>query len=151
MTRQLRLKTLATCSNILVGNLFGLSMINSTIRYFDLFSGYRDPSAVAQGVTPTKVAWWRQLFIYLVCAVGVLVSPYIPSALAGPAPSLASVFNEPNRIGWSLIIALAVLPGVYKLIFNPKSPFVVQCGFALVAGFASQKIVPAVIALILKS
>jgi hypothetical protein len=126
-------------------------MVNQIFRYFDLYSGHRYAGAIAQGVTPSKVAWWRQLVIYLVCAVGVLVGPFIPGGLAGPPPSLMAIFGEPNRMVWSLIVALAVLPGVYKLIFNPKNPFVIQCGFALVSGFASQKIVPAVIALIAKS
>jgi hypothetical protein len=125
-------------------------MINGVVGYFDLYSGYRDSINRAQNAAPNEISVWRQLVIYGCCVVGVVAGPYIPSVLSGTAPDLSSAFSDANRLFWSLIIALAVLPGVYKLIFNPGFPIFVQCGFSLVSGFVSQKIVPIVIGLILK-
>src|SRR5687768_12501621 len=126
-------------------------MVNAALRYLDLFSNYRGSTAVAQGIGSNKTAVWRQAVIYLCCVVGVICGPYVPDALNGDPPSLALIFGDWNRVGWSLVVGLAALPAGYKLIFSPKNLLIVQCGFALVVGFVAQKLIPAVIALVLKA
>jgi len=125
-------------------------MLNWLGRYFDLFYQYRPGRALAQAAKSGSIALWRQLLIYGFCLLGVLVGPYIPAALAGDPPTLAIVFGTPNHLFWSAVIALAVFPAIYKIVFDPNKPLIVQLSFALVAGFIAQKIVPKAIDIVSK-
>jgi hypothetical protein len=123
-------------------------MINRIVEYFDLFSEYRTGRAKAQAATKEETALWRQLLIYSTCVVGVLVGPYVPALLQGTQPDLAVVFGGVKHIVWSAIVALAAVPAVYKWLFDPKKPLIVQMGFALVAGFVAKNLVPLAMQLI---
>jgi hypothetical protein len=95
-------------------------------------------------------AFWRQLLVYLGCVLGVIVGPFLPAALGGTPPSLAAVFGGANHLFWSAVIGLALFPAIYKLVFDPEKPLIVQIAFGLVAGFLAQKIVPSVIEIVAK-
>lgn len=125
-------------------------MINTIVRYFDLYADWKPAGAKAQAAGDAHVEGWRQVLVYLGCLLGVLLGPYISGVLGGGAPPFSEVFSSANRIGWSAVLALAVFPVAYKAILNPKIPLVVQLGTALVTGFVAQKIVPAAISLVLK-
>jgi hypothetical protein len=115
-------------------------------RYFDLYSEYR-PSR-SKSLAPgdnDDVALWRQILVYAGCLIGVLVGPYVSAALTGNEPSLGEVLKTGNHIFWSAIIALALFPVIYKVVFDPKKPLIAQIALGLAAGFVAQKIVPHVI------
>jgi len=123
-------------------------MINQIARYFDLYSEYRPGSAKAQKASKDTTALWRQLLVYVGCVLGVIVGPFIPTVLSGNTPSLAAVFGSANHLFWSAVIGLALMPAIYKLVFDPEKPLVVQVAFGLVAGFLAQKIVPSAIEIV---
>jgi hypothetical protein len=121
-------------------------------RYFDLYSEYR-PSR-SKSLAPGDegyVAIWRQILVYIGCLMGVLAGPYITAALAGHEPSLNVVLESGSHIFCSAIIAGALLPAIYKLVFDPMKPLIVQIAFGMVAGFIAQKIVPLAIDLVSKA
>lgn len=122
-------------------------MLNKLGAYFDLYSEYRPGRPRAQAAAKDDIALWRQLLIYLASVLGVILGPYVSAALGGTLPDPSVVFAGPNRIFWSCVFGFAVLPPAYKLVFDPKKPFVVQISFALVAGFLAQKLVPVALAL----
>lgn len=124
-------------------------MVNTIVRYFDLYADWNPATAKAQAAQGAKVEGWRQLVVYLTCLLGVILAPYVSGALSGSAPPFSEVFSSANRIGWSAVLALAVFPISYKTILSPKLPLLVQMGTALVTGFVAQKIVPKAIDLVL--
>ena len=90
-------------------------MANRLIRYFDLNSGQR-------GVQPPPNPVWPQ---YLVVAAGVLVEPYLRNYIqkgnwdVDPAGLL-------GRTIFALLIAVVILPAIYRGAFDPNKPISIQ-------------------------
>ena len=126
-------------------------MINSVIRFFDLYSQYRPEHAVAHAGGNSQFAWWRQLLVYLGCVVGVLLGPYAVAAAGGESPSLEEIFGSITRLIWALVFAFVIIAALFKALLSPKLPLVAQIGTAIVTGFISEKIIPTVIETAAKS
>jgi hypothetical protein len=82
--------------------------------------------------------------MYIACVCGILLGPFVPDLIAGnPLPS--SAILQWSKIICALILAFVILAGLYKTILDPKVPLVAQIGYAIIAGFVSQKIAPLII------
>ena len=123
--------------------------MNTIIRFFDLYSQYRDPRAKAQGVTATHIAGWRQLVIYVSCVVGIirgLTPPWEPrQAISLSGPSFSTSWS---RIIWATVFGFVLTAFLFKVLITPKTPLVIQIGVALAAGFGSAKLVPVALKLL---
>ena len=120
--------------------------MNAIVRFFDLYSQHRDPRAKAQGVTDDELAGWRQLCVYLACAIGVVLGPHALAAAAGDFPAWATVFDSWSRIIWAAVFAFVLTAGVFKLGWiTPKTALVIQLGVAMAVGLGSAKTVPLVL------
>jgi hypothetical protein len=98
-------------------------MLGEIVRYFDLQSEHRSPTGAAKGLTGGKYA--PVLPQYGAVALGVLADPvlrqYIETkSFALDVPSIAA------GTGFALLMAIAILPAVYKNAFDPDKPMLVQ-------------------------
>ena len=121
-------------------------MLNDIVRYFDLQSPQR--SVTPKGVTAaprTKHAAEPSakhasvLPQYGAVALGVLVDPLLRNYIA------LDKFNFdfgglPGRTGFALLMAIVLLPAVYKNAFDPDKPMLVQLCALFVSGLGWQSL-----------
>ena len=109
--------------------------------FFDLYSQYKGPQAVAQA-NDEEIAGWRQFVVYLGCAIGIMVGPYATNAAAGSFVDFVTMFGSWIRLFWAVLFGFVLTAALFKTVFSPKTALVVQIGTAIVAGFASGSLVP---------
>jgi hypothetical protein len=98
-------------------------MLGRIVDYFDLQSGRRTRAGDYQGLTERQYA--PVLPQYFAVALGVVADPvlrqYIETkSFALDVPSIAA------GTGFALLMAIAILPAVYKNAFDPDKPILVQ-------------------------
>lgn len=123
-------------------------MVNSVIRFFDLYSQYRTTEAKAQGVGKDDIAGWRQVVIYLACALGIVLGPHVAAAAAGTFPPFSVIFDSFARIFWAIIFGFVLTALLFKVLVKPTTPLVIQIGVALAAGFSSARLIPVAVRLL---
>lgn len=111
-------------------------MLSKLIRYFDLQSESRGVAAVghAAGAGPAPV-----IPQYLAVAAGVFIEPL----LRGYIESGQWQFQWSGVLGrlvFGLIIALILLPAVYKSAFDPQKPVLVQLAALFPLGIGWQSL-----------
>ncbi|MDR3511722.1 MAG: hypothetical protein P4L73_08815 [Caulobacteraceae bacterium] len=115
----------------------GAGMINGLIRYFDLQSGQRPDVAKGQAGEVGKPAYAPVLPQYGALALGVLVQPLLDRYVQ--SGDVAGAFhNFWVRVVGSGVIAIVILPGVYKNAFDPTRPLLVQLAALFTSGVGWQ-------------
>lgn len=95
--------------------------MNQVQKYFDLQSEHR--SVTTEGQSGGGHAWvWPQ---YVVLALGVIVEPFLHQYMATGSWDL-DLSRLWGRIIFGLIVAIIILPVVYKASFDTTKPIVVQ-------------------------
>ncbi len=108
-------------------------MINSVIRYFDLQSHKRDQPR-GQAGSGTGLHVFPQ---YIAVALGIVADPYL-NAYINTGTFGVTFDGLGARIVFGLIIAMAVLPAVYRSSFDPDKPTFVQFCTLFVSGLGWQ-------------
>jgi hypothetical protein len=124
-------------------------LLNALGWFFDLYSQYKGPQAVAQA-SDEQIAGWRQFVLYVSCVVGILVGPYAANAAAGNYSDFATMFGSWIRLFWAVVFGFVLTAALFKTVVSATTPLVVQIGTAIVAGFASGNLVPKAIELLSK-
>jgi hypothetical protein len=125
-------------------------MLDQVIRFFDLYSQYRTPQSKAEGIGDDDLALWRQIVVYAACAIGIVVGPYALDAATGTYATFWTMFGSGIRLFWAALFGFVITALLFKTVLTPKTSLVVQIGTAVVAGFASGKLIPKAIALLLR-
>lgn len=101
-------------------------MSNAIIRYFDLQSEQRlPPRGAVKGAPRGPAKHAPVLPQYGAVALGVLADPMIRSYVESETFSL-DLWGLPARTGFALLMAILLLPAVYKNAFDPEKPILVQ-------------------------
>lgn len=96
-------------------------MLNSIIRYFDLQSESRDVAPKGDKKPPHAAVFPQ----YLAVAVGVIIEPLLRKYVeTGTWQVDWSAVG--GRVIFGLIIAMIILPGIYKSVFDPEKPVIIQ-------------------------
>lgn len=121
-------------------------MLNEIVRYFDLQSQQR--SVTPKGVSAAKSARRAAqpsakhasiLPQYGAVALGVLVDPLLRNYIA--SDTFKFDFTAlPGRTGFALLMAIVLLPAVYKNAFDPDKPILVQLCALFVSGLGWQSL-----------
>lgn len=109
--------------------------------FFDLYSQYKGPQAVAQA-NDDEIAGWRQFVVYLACVIGIILGPFAIKASAGTYVDFATMFGSLIRAFWAFVFGFVLTAALFKIVLTPKTPLVVQIGTAIVSGFASGTLIP---------
>jgi hypothetical protein len=125
-------------------------MINSVLRFFDLYSRNRGIGNVAQGASDDEIAGWRQFVVYIACAIGIILGPYALDAATGKYVDFLTMFGSPVRLFWAVVFGFVLTASLFKTVLNATTPLVIQIGSAIVAGFGSGKAVPKAIEVLSK-
>lgn len=115
-------------------------MLDKIVRYFDLQSEGRAAAGggLARGVAgPGGHA--PVLPQYGAVSLGVLVEPFLRNYVAssGLNSSFAGILS---RAGFALLIAIVLLPAVYKNAFDPDKPILVQLCALFTSGVGWQSL-----------
>lgn len=117
-----------------------MSVFQSLVSYFDLQSGegrIRADSDLSAGTGSHFAAVWPQ---YLTVASGVVAEPFLRNYIA--VGSWSVEFSQlGGRIVFGLIIAVMLLPAVYRAAFDPSKPIIVQLAALFPMGIGWQSIV----------
>lgn len=110
-------------------------MLNRVIRYFDLQSASR--RMVAQGQSSNTHA--PVLPQYLVVSAGVVVEPLLRHYIESGAwqYQMSALIG---RVIFGLIIGIILLPAVYKSVFDPQKPVLVQLAALFPMGIGWQSL-----------
>ncbi|MEH2552359.1 hypothetical protein V1283_009004 [Bradyrhizobium sp. AZCC 2262] len=111
--------------------------INSVIAYFDLQSERR--SNVPVGHSSDKHEYAPVVPQYLALALGVLTDPFLRNYIAAGAFNF-SLQTAGGRSIFALLIALVLLPAVYRNAFDPDRPISVQLCALFVSGLGWQSV-----------
>lgn len=121
-------------------------MLNEVVRYFDLYSQQR--SATPKGVTAAprmKHDRWARakhasvLPQYAAVAAGVLVDPLLRSYIDSETFNF-DFWSLLARAGFALLMAILLLPAVYKNAFDPDKPILVQLCALFTSGVGWQSL-----------
>ncbi len=110
-------------------------MLDSLVRYFDLQSARR--TAVAGGHNADDPA--PVLPQYAALAFGVVIEPFLRHYIetGAWAVDLGAVVG---RVAFGLVIALVILPSVYRSTFDPTKPILVQLAALVPLGLGWQSL-----------
>ena len=121
-------------------------MLNDVVRYFDLRSRKRPPrqARAAPGATSTAEASADQAHApvlpqYGAVALGVLVDPLLRNYIATDAFKF-DFTGFPGRTVFALLMAIVLMPAVYKNAFDPDKPILVQLCALFVSGLGWQSL-----------
>lgn len=113
-------------------------MLNEIVRYFDLQSdrGSVDRTRAIAKASAEHAPVWPQ---YAAVATGVLVDPFLRNYVASETFNLqfAGILG---RTGFALLMAIVLLPAVYKNAFDPDKPILVQLCALFVSGLGWQSL-----------
>jgi hypothetical protein len=123
-------------------------MINKIIRYFDLQSEQR--SVAAKGVSAETRKYAPVIPQYGAVAAGVLADPLLRNFMqsGGSNFSWSGFFA---RAGFALLMAIALLPAVYKNAFDPEKPILVQLCALFTSGVGWQSLFQAATSALVQS
>ena len=113
-------------------------MLKEAVRYFDLHSEQR--SVTRKGAAAAPLAEHASVLPrYGAVALGVLVDPLLRNYVA------AGAFNFDfagigGRTAFALLMAIVLLPAVYKNAFDPDKPILVQLCALFVSGLGWQSL-----------
>ena len=108
--------------------------LRKLVSYFDLRG---DRSGIAAENAPTMASVWPQ---YLTVAAGVIVEPFLRKYMdTGAWGFTQSIFL--GRVLFGLIIAIILLPAVYRSAFDADKPVVVQLAALFPMGIGWQSLV----------
>jgi len=120
-------------------------MLNDIVRYFDLQSQPHPSTAKGVAAEPAKRAAKPKakhasvLPQYGAVALGVLVDPLLRNYIA--SDTFKFDFTAlPGRTGFALLMAIVLLPAVYKNAFDPDKPILVQLCALFVSGLGWQSL-----------
>jgi hypothetical protein len=118
-------------------------MLDEVVRYFDLQSRKR-PQRQARGATTTAAAradgaHAPVLPQYGAVALGVLADPLLRNYIATDAFKF-DFTGFPGRTVFALLMAIVLLPAVYKNAFDPDKPILVQLCALFVSGLGWQSL-----------
>lgn len=108
--------------------------MNRIFAYFDLQSGRRD--VIAAGHSSEKAPVWPQ---YIALAAGVILEPFLRHYIEHGEWSV-TVDAVIGRVAFGLIIAVVILPSVYRASFDPGKPIIVQLAALLPMGLGWQSL-----------
>jgi hypothetical protein len=111
-------------------------------RFFDLYSRNKTPYGEAQAADDYQIAAWRQVVVYLGCALGIVVGPYALDAASGHYTSFSVMFGSLIHLFWAALFGFVLTAVLFKTVLSATTPLLVQIGAAIAAGFASGKLVP---------
>jgi hypothetical protein len=117
-------------------------MVNAIVRYFDLQSERRAvaPKRAAKGAAaepaPKHAAVLPQ---YGAVALGVLADPLLRNYIETHQFAL-DFAGVAGRTGFALLMAIALLPAVYKNAFDPDKPMLVQLCALFASGLGWQSL-----------
>jgi hypothetical protein len=117
-------------------------MLDSFVRFFDLYSQDKPSGNHAQSASNQQLATWRQVVVYIACVVGIIVGPYAVDAAAGTYVSFIAMFGSGIRLFWAIVFGFVLTAFLFKTVFDANTPIFVQIGGAIVSGFASGKVIP---------
>jgi hypothetical protein len=118
-------------------------MLDEVVRYFDLQSGKRPPRQ-ARGATSTSAANADRAHApvlpqYGAVALGVLADPLLRNYIATDAFKF-DFTGFPGRTLFALLMAIVLLPAVYKNAFDPDKPILVQLCALFASGLGWQSL-----------
>jgi hypothetical protein len=115
-------------------------MLNEVIRYFDLQSERRSVAPAGQAkAAPGARRHAPVLPQYGAVSLGVLVEPFLQNYIASGTFDV-DFAGALGRTGFALLIAITLLPAVYKNAFDPDKPIVVQLCALFVSGLGWQSL-----------
>jgi len=112
-------------------------MLNEVIRYFDLQSERRSllPRGQAAGDSPHAPVFPQ----YGALTLGVLVDPFLRKYIASGVFDFDFAFFV-GRTSFALLMAIVLLPAVYRNAFDPDKPILVQLCALFVSGLGWQSL-----------
>lgn len=115
-------------------------MLNNLIRYFDLQSATRSAKAEGHAASDRAPVFPQ----YAALALGVIVEPFLRHYIetGSWAVELRTVIG---RIVFGLIIAVVILPSVYRSSFDPTKPILVQLAALFPMGLGWQSLLNAAV------
>jgi hypothetical protein len=115
-----------------------LVMINSIIRYFDLFSHYRTtvPKAQAGGKKNQPTAGW-QLSLFLSLALGIFAKGLLEYLVGNSQSPVVSW----SRLVLAIVAAIVAFPGAYKHAMDESGPGLVQLCVTFTTGLGVKTLV----------
>jgi hypothetical protein len=110
-------------------------MLNNLIRYFDLQSGGRTVKATGHAASDAAPV----LPQYVALALGVVIEPFLRHYIetGSWAVELRTVLA---RLVFGLIIAIVIIPSVYRSSFDPTKPVLVQLAALFPMGLGWQSL-----------
>jgi hypothetical protein len=115
------------------------TVTNAIIDYFDLRSTF---GALSPGQSPPKAAAAQHAAVlpqYGAVALGVLADPLLRNYIATQHFGLDAAVIA-TRTGFALLMAIALLPAVYKNAFDPEKPILVQLCALFASGLGWQSL-----------
>lgn len=125
-------------------------MLNTVLRFFDLYSQDRSTESIAQGAKKNRTAGWRIFVVYLACVLGVVLGPFALDAAVGKYTDFMVMFGSVHRLFWAVVFGPVLTAVLFKTVLSAKTDLLIQVGIAILAGFASGKVIPAAIGMIVK-
>jgi hypothetical protein len=118
-------------------------MLNEIIRYFDLQSARRGAGMQPHAKTG-KPPYAPVLPQYAAITLGIIVDPFLRQYIA--TGDFGDVLSQlVSRTVFALLVAIAILPAVYKNAFDPERPIAVQLAALFVSGLGWQSLFQAVV------
>jgi hypothetical protein len=122
-------------------------MLDEVVRYFDLQSRQRPPRQARAAASAdrahapeiAKRAHAPVLPQYVAVALGVLADPLLRNYIASDAFKF-DLTGFPGRTVFALLMAIVLLPAVYKNAFDPDKPILVQLCALFVSGLGWQSL-----------
>ena len=115
-------------------------MLNEIVRYFDLQSESRPQAPMARAPGPAAPSEHAPVLPqYAAVAAGVLVDPLLRSYIDSQTFNF-DFWSLVTRAGFALVMAILLLPAVYKNAFDPEKPILVQLCALFTSGVGWQSL-----------